>query len=299
MEVLRGKPVAQRIDSELKLLSERIGAPTLVVYLIGGDGPSVIYARSKIRKGERIGVKVILREYSPDVTVDELERELCRDASDPGIHGIMIERPLPDGIDIHELMGIVPPIKDVEGLHPENYGLLGMGDPRFIAPTPLGALFLMLHYGVQIKGKEVVVVGRSLNVGRPMATLLSQKVQWGNATVTLVHSRTKDIASHTRRADIVITAVGRARMLKGDMVKEGAVLIDLGINPEGDGIVGDVDINSVDGIAWGATPTPGGTGPVTVSSMFLNLYKARMLQEGLKVQFTDEMVGSIYNRKVV
>jgi methylenetetrahydrofolate dehydrogenase (NADP+)/methenyltetrahydrofolate cyclohydrolase len=209
----------------------------------------------------------------------------------------MIERPLPEGIDIHELMKIVPPIKDVEGLHPENYGLLGMGDPRFIAPTPLGALFLMLHYGVEINGSEVVVMGRSPNVGRPLATLLSQKVKWGNATVTLVHSRTGDISAHTSRAEVVITAVGKARMLKGDMIKDGAVLVDLGINPEGKSIVGDVDIGSVEGIAGSATPTPGGTGPVTVSSMFLNLYKARMLQEDLEISFTDEMVDLVYGTK--
>jgi methylenetetrahydrofolate dehydrogenase (NADP+) / methenyltetrahydrofolate cyclohydrolase len=297
MKVLRGKPVSQRIDSELKLLSEKIGAPTLVVYLVNGDRSSAIYARSKIKKGEKIGAKVILREYSKDVSIDELEMNLSKDATDPAIHGIMIERPLPDGIDIHELMKIVPSVKDVEGLHPENYGLLGMGDPRFIAPTPLGALLLMLHYGVEIKGSEVVVVGRSPNVGRPLATLLSQKVAWGNATVTLVHSRTKDIGAHTKRADIVITAVGRSKMLKGDMVKEGAILIDLGINPEGNGIVGDVDLEDVAGKAWGATPTPGGTGPVTVSSMFLNLYKARMLQEGLKVEFNDEILGSVYGER--
>lgn len=297
MEVLRGRPVAQRIDKELKLLSESIGPPTLVVYLVGADGSSAIYARSNVRKGEKIGARVILKEFPASITQDELEMEISRDATDPGVHGIMIERPLPDGIDIHELMKFITPVKDVEGLHPENYGLLGMGNPRFIAPTPLGALFLMLHYGIDLNGSEVVVVGRSPNVGRPLATILSHKVPWGNATVTLVHSRTDDIPSHTRRADVVITAVGKARMLKGNMIKNGSTLIDLGINPEGKSIVGDVDIESVQDKADGATPTPGGTGPVTVSSMFLNLYKARMLQEGLKITFKDEMIGSVYGNE--
>jgi methylenetetrahydrofolate dehydrogenase (NADP+)/methenyltetrahydrofolate cyclohydrolase len=294
MEVLKGRPVAQRIDTELKLLSETIGPPTLVVYLIGADRSSAIYARSKVKKGEKIGARVILREFPAEITQDEVEMDLSRDSTDPGVHGIMIERPLPDQIDIHELMKFVPPVKDVEGLHPENYGLLGMGNPRFIAPTPLGALFLMLHYDVDPNGIEVVVIGRSPNVGRPLATMLSQKVSWGNATVTIVHSRTADLTSHTKRADVVITAVGRARMLKGDMIKKGAILIDLGINPDGKNIVGDVDIYSVSGRAKAATPTPGGTGPVTVSSMFLNLYKARMIQEGLKVTFHDDLISSVY-----
>ncbi|MGA1820513.1 MAG: bifunctional 5,10-methylenetetrahydrofolate dehydrogenase/5,10-methenyltetrahydrofolate cyclohydrolase, partial [Thermoplasmatota archaeon] len=280
MDILRGRPVADRIDSELRLLSGEVGSPKLVVYLVGGDESSVIYSRSKVKKGEKIGAEVELRTFGADAPQVEIERSLEKDADDPGVNGIMIERPLPPGLEIQDLMRKVPTIKDVEGLHPENYGLLGMGRPRYIAPTPLGALFLLLHYGMAPDGKEVVVAGRSPNVGRPLATLLSQKKPWGNATVTLVHSRTRSIADHTRRADLIITAVGRAGFIRGDMIKEGAVLIDLGINPVGDGIVGDVDIASVDGKALAATPTPGGTGPVTVSSMFLNLHRARMLQKG-------------------
>jgi methylenetetrahydrofolate dehydrogenase (NADP+)/methenyltetrahydrofolate cyclohydrolase len=152
----------------------------------------------------------------------------------------------------------------------------------------------MLHYDIIPNGKQIVVLGRSSNVGRPLANLLSQKKPWGNATVTLVHSRTVDISSHTSRADVVVTAVGRARLLKGDMIKEGSVLIDLGINPEGKGIVGDIDVESVKEKAWGLTPTPGGTGPVTVSSIFLNLFKARLLHEGLKIEFKDEIIESVY-----
>ncbi|MGA1873473.1 MAG: bifunctional 5,10-methylenetetrahydrofolate dehydrogenase/5,10-methenyltetrahydrofolate cyclohydrolase [Thermoplasmatota archaeon] len=294
MELLRGRPVADRIDAQLRSLSEISGSPRLAVYLAGADESSLIYSRSKVRKGERIGARVVLREFAGDVAAREVKASLMSDASDPDVHGIMIERPLPDGIDIQDLMALVPTIKDVEGLHPENYGLLGMGRPRFIAPTPLGALLLMLHYDILPQGKEIVVAGRSPNVGRPLATLLSQKKPWGNSTVTLVHSRTANIASHTRRADVILTAVGKAGFITGDMIKEGAVLVDLGINPVKNGIVGDVDLDSVEGVASAATPTPGGTGPVTVSSMFLNLYLAMVRQEEGQVVLTDGIIDSIY-----
>jgi len=299
MDILKGRPVADRRDAELRLLSEKVGSPKLVVYLVGGDESSVIYSRSKARKGEKIGAEVELRLFPADTAQVDIEASLNKDASDPGVDGIMIERPLPGAIEIQDLMSRIPPLKDVEGLHPENYGLLGMGRPRFIAPTPLGALFLMLHYDIVPDGREIVVAGRSPNVGRPLATLLSQKKPWGNATVTLVHSRTKDLADHTRRADVVITAVGRAGFITGDMIREGAVLVDLGINPMGDGIVGDVDMGSVDGKASAATPTPGGTGPVTVSSMFLNLYHARMLRRRTDIRPSDDLVASVYGSREV
>jgi len=299
MEILRGRPVADRLDAELRLLSEKAGSPRLAVYLIGADDSSLIYSRSKVRKGEKIGAEVELRMFPQDITQIEIEASLEKDASDPDVNGIMIERPLPGGIEIQDLMRKIPTLKDVEGLHPENYGLLGMGRPRFIAPTPLGALFLMLHYGIIPDSREIVVAGRSPNVGRPLATLLSQKKPWGNATVTLVHSRTRNISDHTRRADVIVTAVGRAGFIKGDMIKEGAVLVDLGINPVADGIVGDVDIGSVEEKASAATPTPGGTGPVTVSSMFLNLYYARMLQRKDDILPSDEMVASVYGSREV
>ncbi|MBN1391100.1 MAG: bifunctional 5,10-methylenetetrahydrofolate dehydrogenase/5,10-methenyltetrahydrofolate cyclohydrolase [Candidatus Thermoplasmatota archaeon] len=294
MEILRGKPVVDRIDKELKLISCNIGTPMLVVYLIGADEASVIYSRSKIRKGEKIGVKVVTREFPLGTPTEQIVGHLCEDAADPDVHGIMIERPLSIGVDIQDLIVHIPPSKDVEGLHPENYGLLGMGVPRFIPPTPLGALLLMQHYRVRTEGKEIVVVGRSPNVGRPLAALLSQKAPWGNATVTTVHTRTQDISVHTRRADIIITAVGIPRLIRGEMIKKGAVLIDLGINPVEDGIVGDVDLGSVSEVAGAATPTPGGTGPVTVSSMFLNLYRATILAGSSDIEFTDEIIGTVY-----
>lgn len=290
-----GKPVADRIGNEVMEQAEMGDELVLSVYLIGDDRSSEIYASSKVRKGEHLGIRVDLKKFGPDVDLEDLEASLNADAEDPSVHGIMIERPLPDHVDIHSLMRIVPPLKDVEGLHPINYGLMGLGRERLVGPTPLGSLMLMKHYGIEPEGREVVIIGRSPNVGRPLATLLSQKTVWGNSTVTLVHSRTRDVPFHTRRADIVITAVGKARMLKGDMIREGAVLIDLGINPEGKGIVGDVDMDSVRNRAKMATPTPGGTGPVTVSCVFLNLAKAYKVQKGDLTPFSDPLVSMIYD----
>lgn len=295
MKILKGKPVAERMDREVSGFVADIDTPHLSAYLIGGDRSSEIYAGSKVKKGKQLGISVDLKRYGSESKGDDILEDIMADSADPEVNGIMIERPLPGDLDIHALMTEVAPIKDVEGIHPENYGLLGMGRGRFIPPTPLGALMLMKHYGVNSEGSEVVVVGRSPNVGRPLATLLSQKAEWGNSTVTLVHSRTRDISNHTRRADIVLTAAGRPKMIKGNMIKQGAVLIDLGINPENGGIVGDVDMDDVSDRAAMVTPTPGGTGPVTVSCMFLNLVLAWKLQNGDNTPFSDNLVRMIYD----
>ncbi|MBN1539779.1 MAG: bifunctional 5,10-methylenetetrahydrofolate dehydrogenase/5,10-methenyltetrahydrofolate cyclohydrolase [Candidatus Thermoplasmatota archaeon] len=300
MELLKGKPVADRIDEELKIISSGMEPLKLVVYLVGTDASSEVYSRSKVKKGERVGVEVVLRRFPKGAAQDEIEVQLNKDSNDPEVHGIMIERPLPEGIRINDLMRRVPPSKDVEGLHPENYGLLGMGKPRFIPPTPLGALLLILHYGLKPDGMDVVIIGRSLNVGKPLAALLSRKAPWGNATVTLAHTGTQDLLRHTRGADMLITAAGRPGLIKGNMIKEGAVLVDLGITPTDKGIVGDIDLGSVQDVAKAATPTPGGTGPVTVSSMFLNLFRARIMAGPLDIGFTDELIGTVYqNREAI
>ncbi|MFW3146851.1 MAG: bifunctional 5,10-methylenetetrahydrofolate dehydrogenase/5,10-methenyltetrahydrofolate cyclohydrolase [Thermoplasmatota archaeon] len=294
MDLLFGKPVAERILSDIKHGVGSGKPPVLAVYLIGDDPSSEIYARSKARKGEKIGIEVDLRRFPSDAGLDEILGSLDRDASDINVHGVMIERPLPEGMNIGSLTDRIPAFKDVEGLKPDNYGLMAMGTPRFIPPTPLGAILLLLHYGIPLEGRTVVVVGRSPNVGRPLSILLSQKKAYGNASVVLLHSRSGDPSDWTSRADIVITAVGRPKMLKGSMIRDGAVLIDLGINPVGDGIVGDVDMESVGDVASMATPTPGGTGPVTVAAMFLNLLRARDLQKGIKSSITDPLIRMIY-----
>ncbi len=293
-----GRPVSERLEEEVGRLSGRGTRPTLAVYLIGSDHSSRIYARSKVRKGESLGCDVLLRTFEEGVGAGEVEDSLAADAASAEIHGIMIERPLPAGLDLAKLMIMIPPEKDVEGLHPLNYGLMSLGRPRFIPPTPLGVLFMLLHHGVSLPGSRISVIGRSPNVGRPISLLLSQKMDWANSTVTLLHSGTRDPDECTKNADVVITSVGRARFLRRDMVKEGAVVIDVGINPDPDtgGITGDADMGSLDGWVSRITPTPGGTGPVTVSSIFINLLIARGIQEGRSPGFKDVMIRMIYDR---
>lgn len=292
MELLRGKPVSQSIEKVISSFFE-VERYVLSVYLIGADPSSRIYASSKVKKGNSMGAEVILKEFPPDVDQDTILHELEKDSKDETITGMMIERPLPDHLDMDTMMNMIPPEKDVEGLHPRNYGSMAMGCPTLIPPTPLGALFMLRFHGIETEGKRITVIGRSPNVGRPLSILLSQKKIWGNATVTLVHSRSKDIPEILRGSDIIITAAGRKGLVTGKMVKDGAVLIDLGINPEGKGIVGDVDIPTLEGMDVRVTPTPGGTGPVTVSSMFLNLVVAGSMQRERSMDFPG-MIREIY-----
>ncbi len=297
MERLFGRPVADRVLNEIGGLIDRSDPPMLVIYLIGSHPSSEIYARSKVKKGRSIGIETEVRELPSEISMEEVRSLLLQDGASDKVDGIMIESPLPEGLDMDELVQAIPPEKDVEGVTYENYGLMSLGRPRFIQPTPLGAILLMLHYSIDVNGKEAVVVGRGRDVGRPLSTLLSMKTEWGNGTVTLAHSRTADLGEVTRRADILLTGVGRKGLIGRDMVKEGAVVIDMGINTDGSGIVGDVDVASLEGWASRVTPTPGGTGPVTVSAMFLNVMIARMMRRSLDLSFEDAMIQAIYGQR--
>lgn len=292
---LRGAPVVDRIEEVISNIDQP--KLRLAIYLAGDDEASAIYARSKVRKGESLGFEVSMKKLSNEVSQKALEKEISRDAEDPDIHGIIIERPLPPSLDMDRLISLVPPNKDVEGLHPLNYGLMAQGRPALIPPTSLGALFILLHYGIEIGGREVVVLGRSVNVGRPLSNLLSQKLEWADSTVTLAHSRTPNLPDVLRRGDVLISAIGVPKFIKGDMIKEGASLIDIGINtiPGEKGIFGDVDWESVQERAGAATPTPGGSGPVTVASLFLNLCRAYQLSSGEFAPIEDGMIRKIYN----
>ncbi len=294
-----GKPVADRVQDEIGGLIGRSGQPRLVIYMIGSDPSAAIYVRSKVRKGESIGIETEVRELPSDISTGEVRSLILRDGGSDEVDGIMIESPLPEGLDMYDLIRAIPPEKDVEGVTYENYGLMSLGRPRFIQPTPLGALLLMLHYGIDVNGKDVVIVGRGRDVGRPLSTLLSMKTEWGNGTVTLAHSRTVDLRRVTRRADVLFTGVGRKGLIDRDMVKEGATVIDMGINPlpDGSGIVGDVDVASLEGWASRVTPTPGGTGPVTVSAIFLNLMMARMMMRSMDLSFKDEIIQALYGKR--
>jgi methylenetetrahydrofolate dehydrogenase (NADP+)/methenyltetrahydrofolate cyclohydrolase len=294
MKDLYGGPVVERIEAEMDSID--VEQPTLAIYLIGDDPGSRIYARSKIKKGKKLGINAELRSFSSDAPLQEVVTELKMDRDSDEVTGIMIERPLPEAFDLASLMNLIPPEKDVEGVTPYNYGLMAQGRPSIIPPTPLGAMILTMHYGIETNGQEVAVLGRSVNVGKPLFLLLSSKSPYGNATVTQIHSRTESPGTHIGRADIVYSAVGSPGMIKGDMIKSGSVLIDLGISTKKNekGIFGDVDRGSVEGVASAVTPTPGGTGPVTVASIFLNLLVSKMNQTGKFSQFEDGIIRNIY-----
>jgi len=298
MRRLSGKPVAERIYGEIER-SMGIGKqPTLSIHLAGGDEASWIYARSKMKKGEVLGMNVHLRTFDEEDGQDGMLDALKVDARDRSVHGIIIERPLPEGFDEPLLLEKLPPLKDIEGVTPENYGLMAMGRPRFIPPTPLGALLLSLHYGLEFDGKRVAVVGRSLHVGRPLSMLLSQKRRWANATVTTVHSRTGDLKGALKGCSTIFTAAGSPGLLTSDSVDRGCHIIDMGINPlENGSITGDADIASLTGWAEGVTPTPGGTGPVTVAALFLNLIRARSLLSGGSPYHDDQLLNELYTWK--
>ncbi len=294
MELLQGRPVSKRIDATVTdIVSDE--KPILSVFLTGSDPSSIIYSRSKVRKGGNLGVDVKVRTFTETTTEEEIVRQLKVDADNERIFGIMVERPLLPGLDMNVLMKAVPPEKDVECQHPQNIGMLSSNRPTFVPPTPLGTLLLLEHYSIETKGKKTVVIGRSPNVGRPLSILLSSKIHRGNSTVTLAHSMTRNLRSLTMDADLIFSAVGKAGQLKSEMVKDGAVVVDLGINPTEDGsVVGDADLGSFIDRDIRITPTPGGTGPVTVSSMFLNLAISLARNKDIDISNIDPMISEIY-----
>lgn len=293
MRLLSGKEVAGRIESEIM----RFGPdpPVLAIYQIGDDPASEVYVRSKVRKGASLGAKVLIRSFPSNVMQGSVLRSINQDTRDPAIDGIVIERPVPSHIDVDAMYDAMDPLKDLEAQHPENIGLLAQGRPRFVPPTPLGAIILMLHYGIDPRGRNVAVLGRSPTVGTPIAIILSRKADWGDATVSLLHSRSRDTDRILKSADIVISAVGRPHLIKGHMLKPGAHVIDMGISVDASGeLSGDADLDSMEGIVSSATPTPGGTGSVTVSCMFLNLFRARDLRRGTLSEHEDGIIRMIY-----
>lgn len=294
MELLRGKPVSDMIENTVREMVCQEKA-VLSVFLTGSDPSSLLYARSKERKGRKLGIEVRINQFPQSVDEEKLLESIAAEASEDEVRGIMIERPVPPGLNLEKMMEEIPPEKDVEGLHPFNLGRLLGGNPYFIPPTPLGAVLLLRHYAIETEGKKALVIGRSMNVGRPISVLLSQKKPWGNSTVTLAHSRTKDLGAIALDSDIIVSAVGRAGYITGEMVKDGATIIDMGINPLPDGsIVGDADIRSLEDREVRVTPTPGGTGPVTVSSMFLNMALSCSRDNKRSFSGIDPMITEIY-----
>jgi len=282
MLLLEGKPVRDAVLAELK---EKVrGArrpPGLAVVLVGDDPASAVYVRNKEKGCDTAGFHHVTHRLPADTPEAEVLELVASLNTDPAIDGILVQMPLPDHIDSDRVLRSVDPRKDVDGFHPENLGLLVSGNPRTVACTPRGVLRLLAHYEIPVAGRHVAVVGRSVIVGRPLALLLNQKGPGGDATVTMCHSRTPNLAAVTRTADIVVAAMGRPEAIGREHVQPGAVVIDVGINrvedasrKKGYRLVGDVDAAAMQDHASALTPVPGGVGPMTIAMLLENTWEA-------------------------
>jgi len=277
--VLDGKALAARIRGELKLETEKLATqgitPGLAVVLVGDDAASQIYVRNKTTACAQAGIKTFDHRLPAATSTDELLQLVATLNADARVDGILIQLPLPRGIDARRVLFAVDPRKDVDGIHPENVGRLLMGEPRFVACTPFGVMKLIEEARHPLAGTQAVVVGRSNMVGKPMAALLLA----ADATVTICHSKTRDLAAAVGRADLVVAAVGRAEMIRGEWVKPGAVVIDVGINRTAEGkLLGDVEYAPAAARAAAITPVPGGVGPMTIAMLLANTVTAAKLR---------------------
>ena len=284
--IIDGKAIAaaerERISREVAALAAEGIVPGLAAILVGDDPASEVYVRGKERDCEAVGMRSLGARLPAYTTQAELHAEIDRLNADPAVSGIIVQMPLPGHLDPIAAQERIDPAKDVDGLHPVSAGRLLRGDPLFVPATPLGCQVLLREADVPIAGAHVVIVGRSQLVGRPLAMLLSRKAPDANATVTLCHTGTKDLAEHTRRADIVVVAAGAPRSLTADMVKPGATVLDVGITRGEDGkLVGDVDFDAVAEVAGAITPVPGGVGPMTRAMLLHNTLLAARHQMGL------------------
>lgn len=279
--IIDGKKVSSEIRAELtaevvKLKSQGI-TPGLAVVLVGENPASQVYVRMKEKGCAETGIESIKRELSEDTTEAELLQLVAELNADPNVHGILVQLPVPKHIDERKVLLAIDPAKDVDGFHPYNVGALMIGNTVFPPCTPRGVIELLKRYGVDINGKNAVIVGRSNIVGKPVAMLLLHE----NATVEICHSRTDDLAAHTRRADILVAAIGKPRFITADMIKPGAYVIDVGVNRLDEGLVGDVDFDQAKEVAGAITPVPGGVGPMTIAMLLTNTVRAAKRQAGL------------------
>ena len=286
MIILDGKQTANEIKAELaarvdQLILQEKRPPHLAAVLVGNDGASLTYVGSKVRSCERIGYESTLIQLPEETTEAELLQQIDRLNANVAVDGFIVQLPLPKHIDEEKVLMAIDPDKDIDGFHPTNFGKMALDMESFIPATPYGIMELLRRYQIDISGKHAVVIGRSHIVGRPMSILLSRKSSPGNATVTLTHSRTKNLADITKEADIVVSALGVPNFLKGNMVKKGAIIIDVGItrvpdssHPKGYVITGDVDYERVKEKVSFITPVPGGVGPMTIAMLLQNTYLA-------------------------
>ncbi|WP_438315498.1 bifunctional methylenetetrahydrofolate dehydrogenase/methenyltetrahydrofolate cyclohydrolase FolD [Candidatus Caldatribacterium sp. SIUC1] len=277
-QLIDGKAIAAQIYEELRPRVASLVAqgfqPGLAVILVGENPASQVYVRNKEKACEKLGIRSF-RYHLPEKTdLGELLSLIDTLNTHAEVHGILVQLPLPPHIEERDVLYRISPEKDVDGFHPYNLGRLMIGDPVFLPCTPWGIQELLKRSGIEVEGKHVVIVGRSNIVGKPLAMMLVQKAKGANATVSICHTRTPDLAEHTKRADILVAACGSPRAIVGDMVKEGAVVIDVGINRVGEKLVGDVDFDSVAEKASYITPVPGGVGPMTVAMLMANTVKA-------------------------
>lgn len=279
MVLIDGKGTAAAIREELKAeIAANLGRagrpPGLAVILVGDDPASQVYVRNKERACAEAGVLSLPYRLPAETTQGALMRLMAELNADAAVDGILLQLPLPGGLDAQACLLAMDPAKDVDGFHPENVGRLSLGLPGFVSCTPAGVMELLRRYDLSPAGKKAVVVGRSNIVGKPLAMLLARPGEYADATVTVCHSRTADLAAECRNADFLFLALGRPRFVTGDMVKPGAVVIDVGINRTSDGLCGDADFASVSGKASALTPAPGGVGPMTIAMLLSNTVRA-------------------------
>lgn len=283
-QIIDGKATAarerERIAAEVAELSTRGVVPGLAAVLVGDDPASHVYVRSKGKACEAAGMRSANVVLPADTSQEDLHAELDRLNADPAISGVIVQLPLPDHLDSVAAQERTDPAKDVDGLHPVSAGRLLRGDPLFVPATPLGCTVLLDRHDISLAGADVVIIGRSQLVGRPLSMLLSLKRH--NATVTMCHTGTRDLAAHTRRADVVVVAAGVAHTLTADMVRPGAAVVDVGIHRAQDGsLYGDADFDDLIDVAGAITPVPGGVGPMTVTMLLHNTVLAARHQAGL------------------
>ena len=293
MILIDGKKISGDIKNEIRtevdhIVSKGKRPPHLTAVLVGNDAASLSYVRSKEKASRQAGFTSSLLHLDENISEEELLAHIDRLNRDDKVDGYIVQLPLPSHIDEHKIIMAIDPDKDVDGFHPVNLGKMTAQLPGFIPATPYGILELLIRYNIPTEGKRVLIIGRSLIVGRPLSILMSQKRKGGNATVTVAHSRTRNIKQLARQADIIVTALGKAHFLTADMVKEGVVIIDAGINsieaPEkkrGYKLVGDVDFENVSKKASYITPVPGGVGPMTIAMLLKNTLEAYLIKRDL------------------
>ena len=287
--ILDGKKLSEKLREEIKreigtFTSKSLRPPGLAVVLVGNDPASEVYVRNKIKACKKVGMESFFYHLGENTTTSELLEVIADLNAREEVDGILVQLPLPEHIDPQEIILAINPEKDVDGFHPQNMGrLVAQIEDGFIPCTPLGIDLLLRHYGIELKGKEVVIVGAGFIVGRPLSLLML----WRNATVSVCHIHTRDISLHTKRADILISATGVPGLIKEDMVKEGVVVVDVGISKVDGKIVGDVDFEGVSKKASAITPVPGGVGPMTVTGLLLNTLKS--YKKRLRVHSTSTM----------